>query len=161
MTIRQAFEVSAGWVFIELAKKIGREKYSKYLDLCKYGNSKLSEKGVDFWNFGAFAISPINQIRFLLKLYNKQLPFSARNLEITRKVMIAERLEKGTISAKTGWTRVNGKDIGWWVGFIERQDNVYFFATRLARGQNSTQTNFGKCRKEVTKNVFRQLKVIR
>lgn len=27
MTVKEAFEVSAGWVFIELAKKIGRENY--------------------------------------------------------------------------------------------------------------------------------------
>ena len=34
MTVREAFEVSAGWVFIELAKKIGKKNYEKYLTIC-------------------------------------------------------------------------------------------------------------------------------
>ena len=43
MTVEEAFKKSAGWVFIELAKRIGREKYRYYLDTCNYGNQDLSE----------------------------------------------------------------------------------------------------------------------
>ena len=64
MSVKEAFEVSAGWVFMELAKKVGRKKYKHYLRLCDYGNLDLSQKGVDFWNIGAMAISPVNQINF-------------------------------------------------------------------------------------------------
>src|SRR3712207_7095624 len=39
-------------VYIELAKKIGKEQYGRYLRQCHYGNLDLSESGVDFWNFG-------------------------------------------------------------------------------------------------------------
>ena len=35
MTVKKAFEVSAGWVFIELAKKVGREKYLHYLTVLR------------------------------------------------------------------------------------------------------------------------------
>ncbi len=69
MTVKEAFEQSAGWVYLELAKQIGRERYKTYLAKCQYGNGNLSETGVDFWNFGPFAISPQNQIRFLKALY--------------------------------------------------------------------------------------------
>ncbi|RZL97996.1 MAG: penicillin binding protein transpeptidase domain-containing protein, partial [Pedobacter sp.] len=31
MSIKEAFEVSAGWVFVELAKRVGRDRYRKYL----------------------------------------------------------------------------------------------------------------------------------
>jgi beta-lactamase class D len=60
MTVKEAFEVSAGWVFIELAKKIGKNNYKKYLAKCNYCNLNLSQKETDFWNFGDFAISPLN-----------------------------------------------------------------------------------------------------
>src|SRR5690606_14234099 len=55
MTVKEAFEVSAGWVFMELAKKIGKEKYLEYLKDCDYGNQKVSDDP-DFWNFGPLTI---------------------------------------------------------------------------------------------------------
>ena len=75
MSIREAFEQSAGWVYIELARKIGRDRYRQYLSKCQYGNGNLSEKGVDFWNFGSFAISPKNQITFLKGTLRRQTAF--------------------------------------------------------------------------------------
>ncbi len=160
LTVKEAFEVSAGWVFIELAKKVGREKYAHYLTLCGYGNSNLTEKGDDFWNFGAFGISPLNQVQFLIKVYESKLPFSARNLEILKNVMITEKNNKYTLRSKTGWTRVDGNNIGWWVGYVERNDNVYFFATRLIRKRTIVNTDFGQCRKSITRNILQQLKAI-
>lgn len=160
ITVKEAFEVSAGWAFIELAKRIGREKYAYYLRLAEYGNGNLTEKGDDFWNFGAFGISPRNQVEFLIKVYKGKTPFSARNLAILKKVMVNEQIADYTLRAKTGWTRVADNDIGWWVGYVERKDNVYFFATRLTKKRNMPNPNFGKCRKTITKSVLTQLGVM-
>jgi beta-lactamase class D len=118
MTLREAFEVSAGWVFIELAKKIGKKNYTKYLNACRYGNLDLSMKDVDFWNFGSFGISPQNQVMFLKAVYEEKLPFSKRNYEILKRVMVVEKTNDYTIRAKTGWTRDGGIDSGWWVGYV-------------------------------------------
>jgi beta-lactamase class D len=160
MTVREAFEQSAGWVFIELAMKIGRDNYRKYLSECNYGNKNLSEKDADFWNFGGFGISPINQVRFIKNLYNEKLPFSKRNIEIVKRVMITEQNKNYTIRAKTGRTRENNINIGWWVGYVENTDGVYFFATRLLQDRSVKRNDFGSCRKEITKKVFRDLKII-
>jgi beta-lactamase class D len=160
MSIKEAFEVSAGWVFVELAKKIGRENYKRYLTLAKYGNSDLSQKDPDFWNFGAFGISPINQIEFLKKLYSGKLPFSKRNIEIVKKVMLNEDNEQYSIHSKTGWTRENGFNLGWWVGYIENEKGTYFFATRLLQNRNNNTANFGNYRKEITKSIFKELAII-
>jgi beta-lactamase class D len=160
MTVKEAFEVSAGWVFIELAKKIGKDNYKKYLSACNYGNLNLSQIETDFWNFGDFAISPINQVEFIKKLYNYNLPFSKRNIEIVKKVMITEQNEKYTIRAKTGWTRANSINTGWWVGYLEIQKNVYFFATKLIQDRKYNRDDFGTCRKEITKKVFKDLNIM-
>ncbi|MBA4852481.1 class D beta-lactamase [Emticicia sp. BO119] len=160
MSVKEAFEVSAGWVFIELAKKIGKEKYKHYLKICQYGNGNLSQNDADFWNFGNFAISPINQIEFLIKVYEEKLPFSKKNMEILKKVMITEKTYAYSIRSKTGWTRVSSQDIGWWVGYIERNDNTYFFATRITKKRSTINPEFGQCRKDITKNILRQLNVI-
>lgn len=155
ITVKEAFEVSAGWAFIELAKKIGKDNYKKYLTLCHYGNINLSQTDPDFWNFGAFGISPINQVEFLKKLYEEKLPFSKRNIDIVKKVMITEQNDDYTIHSKTGWTRENDINTGWWVGYIENKNGAYFFATRLLQDRKLNASNFGNCRKEITKSVFK------
>lgn len=160
MTVKEAFQVSAGWVFIELAKKIGKEKYLHYLKKCGYGNLDLTEQGTDFWNFGAFAISPKNQIDFLVKVYNNQVPFSKRNVDILKRVMINEEANSYTIRAKTGWTRWEGNDIGWWVGYVTNKNNVIFFATRIIKRRTDINPEFGNCRKNITKAVLKQLNAI-
>ncbi|MBT1702538.1 penicillin-binding transpeptidase domain-containing protein [Chryseosolibacter indicus] len=160
MTVKEAFELSAGWVFIELAKRIGKEKYLQYLKRSNYGNLNLTEQGADFWNFGAFAISPINQIDFLVRVYKNQLPFSKRNIGILKRVMIAEKANGYTIRAKTGWTRWEGNDIGWWVGYVTNKKDVFFFATRIIKKRSDINPEFGNCRKNITKSVLRQLNAI-
>lgn len=160
MTVQEAFKESAGWVYIELAKKIGRERYRFYLKKCHYGNLNLSEPGVDFWNFGPFAISPVNQVEFLRALYAEKLPFSKRNMAIVKRMMIAETTNTYVIRAKTGWTRDGGKDTGWWVGYSEQNTKPYFFATRLVKSRTTQNPNFGDCRKKITKEILRRIKAI-
>lgn len=160
ITVKEAFEVSAGWAFIELAKKIGKDNYKKYLSLCHYGNLNLSQTDPDFWNFGAFGISPVNQVEFLKNFYEEKLPFSKRNIDIVKKVMITEQNDDYTIHSKTGWTRENEINTGWWVGYITNKNGTYFFATRLLQDRKLNSTNFGSCRKEITKSVFRDLNII-
>lgn len=160
LTVREAFEVSAGWVFIELAKKIGKKNYTKYLKACRYGNVDLSEKGTDFWNFGRFGISPQNQVAFLKAIYEEKLPFSKRNYEILKKVMVTEKSNDYTIRAKTGWTRDGGIDSGWWVGYVESRENTYFFVTRISKKRSESNPNFGQCRKTITKTILKQINVI-
>lgn len=160
LTVKEAFEVSAGWVFIELAKKVGRDRYKHYLELSHYGNRNLSELGVDFWNFGPFEISPNNQVQFLVDVYDGKTPFSKRNIDILKRVMITEKMNKTIIRSKTGWTRVDGKDLGWWIGYVEQKNNVYFFATRITKDRAIPNPNFGQCRKDITKEILRQLRVL-
>jgi len=113
ITIKEAFEVSAGWAFIEIAKKIDRSLYRKYLEACDYGNVDLSESGSDFWNFGSMGISPINQVEFLKKLYAGDLPIAKRNMDIVKRVMISEKNDDYIIRSKTGWTMANQINTGW------------------------------------------------
>ena len=156
--LRTAYKNSTVWFFVELAKKINRKKYRKYLRKCNYGNSNLTEKGFDFWNYGDFGISPRNQIEFLIKLYGNNLPFSKTTVDKVKEVMISEQTENYTFRDKTGWTKHNGLDIGWYVGYLQTSENVYFFATRLTKQINDNNANFSKARKEITKAILKELK---
>jgi beta-lactamase class D len=160
MSLKEAFKLSAGWVYVELAKKIGKARYKDLLAKSNYGNADVSINDPDFWNFGNFAISPANQIEILIGVYEETLPFSKRSFAILKEIMKEEQTDIYTLRAKTGWTRDGGKDTGWWVGYIEKDDNLYFFATRLIKDRNSLNPNFGPCRKDITTSVLRQLNVI-
>lgn len=160
MTVQDAFRESAVWVFLDMAKKIGKANYQHYLKLCNYGNQNLSETGDDFWNFGYLGISPLNQVNFLRSLYAENLPFSKRNIDIVKRVLINEQNDNYTLSAKTGWTRQGGINTGWWVGYVKTQAGVYFFATRLFQDRKFNRPEFGPCRKEITRSILLDLKVI-
>jgi beta-lactamase class D len=99
-------------------------------------------------------------VEFLIKVYEEKAPFSKANMTILKRVMITEKTNTYTIRSKTGWTKYGGNDIGWWVGYAERKDNVYFFATRLIKSLEKRKPNFDGCRKEITKKILKQLKAI-
>jgi beta-lactamase class D len=51
-------------------------------------------------------------------------------------------------------------DSGWWVGYVERGKDLYFFATRVSKKRSENHPNFGNCRKEITRKILHQLKVL-
>lgn len=160
MNLQEAFKLSAVWVYLELAKKIGKENYKKFLTQCNYGNKDISINGPDFWNFGNLAVSPVNQVELLIGIYGETLPFSKKSFDILKKIMVEEQTENYTLRAKTGWTRDDGKDTGWWIGYVERKENVWFFATRLVKDRDTVNPDFARCRKNITRIILRQMNII-
>lgn len=159
MTVQEAFEASAVWVFLELADRIGTETYQRYLKEIEYGNQLLASKNKDFWNFGKLGISPYDQVQFLKKLYEGKLPFTKENIEIVKEVMVTELRSNYTVRGKTGWTREDKMNIGWWIGYVEKEDEVYLFATRIFQ-EAENSANFGVCRKKITEQVFNHMKFL-
>ena len=54
--MENAFKNSTVWFYVELAKRIGHEKYKGFLKKSRYGNSKIdngADNG-DFWNVRRF-----------------------------------------------------------------------------------------------------------
>lgn len=159
MSVKEAFQLSSLWVYTKFAKQIGNKKYKEYLEKCEYGNGIIYDS-LDFWNFGPFGITPQNQIEFLIKLYEGKLPFSKRNIDIVKNIMVTEQKDNYVIRAKTGWTHYGGKDTGWWVGYSDKEGKIIFFATRLIKKREVENNNFGNCRKTITRNVLQQLGAI-
>lgn len=161
ISMKDAFKESAGWAYVEMAKKIGKERYQDYLTISNYGNVDLSIQDPDFWNFGNFAISPVNQIEVLISVFEENLPFKKEYFSILKDMMVEEKNERYILRAKTGWTRDGGKDTGWWVGYVEREEDVYFFATRLIKDRATANPDFGKCRKKITMEIMKELDIIK
>src|SRR5205823_3833966 len=81
---------------------------------------------IDFWLNSSLKISPIEQVNLLRRLHNNDLPFSRRSMEITRKILVMDKQNGVTLSGKTGTN-------GWFVGYVETQGNMYYFATKLGK----------------------------
>ena len=152
-----AFKYSAVWYYQELARRIGEEKMQNYVSLNDYGNENISG-GIDkFWLDGGLRISANEQIEMLIKLYHNELKFSNRSMEIVKRIMIYDETKNYTIRAKTGWALREEDQIGWFVGYIEKENNVYFFVTNL---QSKKPEEGFVSRKEITIKILKELKIL-
>jgi beta-lactamase class D len=125
--LKTAFKNSTVWYYQELARRVGGKQMKYWLDRVNYGNADTSG-GIDkFWLNGGLRITPKQQIDFLKRLHDNQLPFSKRSLDIVKNIMIAKDTLNYVVRAKTGWGGHGNKDVGWYVGYIETKDNVYYF----------------------------------
>lgn len=160
--MQNAYINSTVWFYQELARRIGKERYARYLKKCNYGNGQLTSAIDRFWLDGSLRISPRNQIEFLKALYEEKLPFSKRSYQIVKRIMVQQAPEAANyvLRAKTGWGKVEALDIGWWVGYVEKKDNVYFFATRVQKPVEITNEKFMECRKEITRNILAELNIL-
>jgi beta-lactamase class D len=157
LDIINAFKYSAVWVYQELAKRIGEEKMQKHISENHYGNEDISG-GIDkFWLDGGLRISADEQIEMLKKLYNNQLKFAQKNMDIVKQVMIYDKTDNYTIRAKTGWALRVEDQIGWFVGYIEKENNVYFFATNVE--SKKPEEGFVS-RKEISFKILKALGIL-
>ncbi|MCE3294671.1 MAG: class beta-lactamase [Crocinitomicaceae bacterium] len=127
-TLKEAFKNSTVWYYQELARRVGGERMAYWLNKADYGNKDTSG-GIDmFWLNASLRITPLEQIDFLQKLYKQELPFSRRNMEIVKQIMFIDEKDGVKLYGKTGWGFQDKLDIGWFIGFVETKDKVYFFA---------------------------------
>ena len=73
------------------------------------------------------AISALEQLEFLQKLYRNALPFELAHQRLVKDLMVNEASGNWILRAKTGWTG----SIGWWVGWVEHPDGPVFFALNI------------------------------
>ncbi len=129
----------------------------RFIEAVGYGNQDISG-GIDqFWLTGGLRISPREQVDFLARLYRGNLPFSAKAMATVKRMMVDERTTTFTLRAKTGWAMLpESKNVGWWVGWVEGQNDTYFFATTL-EATAPDPAKFGAARQKITRQVLKQL----
>jgi len=153
--MRSAIKYSVVWFYQEIAKKVGKENYNKYLKQFQYGNEDISGPIDQFWLGSSLEISPNEEVEFLKKFYNEELSVSKRTTDIVKDILVLEKTNSYKFSGKTGLSGVvNGKALGWFVGYLERKDDVYFFATNL---EDTSREALLPKRIEITKQILREL----
>ena len=135
---------------------------TEYLEKLEYGHMKVDSSNIDrFWLEGASRIDQMQQIHFLKKFYQAQLPISERTKEIMKRLMLIEENDTYKIYGKTGWSVSEGHDNGWFVGYIETQKKVYFFATNIEPKEHFDMAMFLSMRKEVTYRAFEKMGILK
>ena len=130
-TLKSAFENSCVWYYREVARRIGDQRMSRYLDVFEYGNLDTSG-GIDlFWLSSSLEISADEQVAFLDKLARRRLELEAATYEAAMKVFEVERTEGYTLYAKTGSGAGDSSGFGWYVGIVTRGDDAYSFAFNM------------------------------
>lgn len=154
--LRSALPASAVWFYVEVSKRVGQEKMQKYYDAVQYGNRNTNGFGDAYWVKGDLRVTPREQIEFLVKFHQNRLPFSPQVISVVKDILTEEKTPNYTLRAKTGWSDAYSPQIGWWVGYVERGSDVYFFATEIDIQKDQDAAK----RKEITRNILKSLKII-
>ena len=154
-TLRSAMKYSVVWYYIEIARQVGALRMQRHIKQFRYGNGDSSGGIEQFWRNSTLQISADEQVDFLRRFYVGKLSVSRRSTEIVKDIMLLEETATYKLSGKTGAApSANGGTLAWFVGYLEREGNVYFFAL------NMDGANYEAIRDErinLTKRILTQL----
>jgi beta-lactamase class D len=137
MSLREAIAISNAAVYQELARRIGIVRMKEWIGILGYGNREIGPAVDQFWLTGPLAISAVEQVEFLARFAEAKLPASEGVLREVREII---RLESGNgwiLYGKTGWENAPNPGVGWWVGWVQRGEQIFVFALNLDIHQTS------------------------
>jgi beta-lactamase class D len=141
-TLRTSMPNSVVWYYQELARRVGPERMEAMLAAFDYGNhaeldgspDDVSNRLTSFWLDKSLAISADEQVRFLRRLHEETLPLSPRSMAVVKEITTLSTADGAILRGKTGshsgmTPEVDDpEDLGWFVGWVEKDSGVYIFA---------------------------------
>jgi beta-lactamase class D len=140
-TLATAMRYSVVWYFQRVATMLGPDRERQYLAKFDYGNRDASSGLTTFWLDESLRISPDEQERFLVRLYEDALPVSKDAMKTVRQILVQPRNvvvnafgehtfavpwpAGSVVSAKTG----SGDKVRWLVGQVERKPRAWVFVS--------------------------------
>lgn len=159
--LMEAYKNSTVWYYQELARRIGKERMKMWLDSCGYGNADTTGGLTQFWLTGKLRITAEQQTEFLQRLHEDKLPFSHQTMGTTKEIMINEMIGDFTLYGKTGWGYTDSLLMtGWYVGYVEVGNKVYYFANLLTTSTDYNNPHFGAARKAIAYRMLREMGVL-
>lgn len=120
------------WYSRVLVSQLGMKRIQNYLQLLDYGNKDTSG-GLSPWLSSSLKISLQEQVEFIRKIVRGNLPISSIAIQMTKSLLYMEELSEGwKLFGKTGLGEENNEtEIGWFVGWVEKDENVFVFAYNI------------------------------
>jgi len=134
------------WYAQQVTTRLGAARFQDYVQRFGYGNQNLAgDPGKDnglthAWISSSLRISPLEQVAFLRKVANRELPLSAHAYTMTARIMPQRTLANGwQVMGKTGTASAllpdgsedDTRQYGWYVGWATKGQRTVVFA-RLA-----------------------------
>ncbi len=151
LSFDKAFAFSCVPCYQQIARDIGPLRMRKQLDRLGYPGISFRQNEIDmFWLRGASRINQFEQVEFLQRLHEGDLPISSTTARIMQKIMVIDTTDSYVLSGKTGWSNDNEHDNGWFVGFVERlpdnnsthKEEILYFATNVEPKQGTPIASF-------------------
>ena len=145
-TPRSWMEYSVVWYSQRIAEFLGRERLHDYAAGFGYGNADVSgdpgkDNGLErAWISSSLKISPREQVAFLRRLVNHELPVSSEAMDSAMEIVEGRDIADGwRAQGKTGMAYPRKADgnfdyarpWGWYVGWARRDDRTVVFARLL------------------------------
>lgn len=131
MGLREAIVVSNVPIYQELARRIGLERMRENVSKMSYGNEEIGDTVDTFWLKGPLEISAIEQIQFIVRLAQDELPFPKVWQKSVREIVLLDQGENWKLYGKTGWQNAPDQGVGWWIGWVQKGDSIYPFALNM------------------------------
>ncbi|WGL59828.1 penicillin-binding transpeptidase domain-containing protein [Pigmentibacter sp. JX0631] len=148
-------QYSVVWYSEKLVHEIGEKDINVYLEKFNYGNkdfkgiSSDKEKLLIPWIDSSLKITAVEQLQFMKKFIKNELPVSKEALLKTKKnLFLADKSDINKVYGKTGAGYLENRIAhGWFVGWIEKNNNQYIFISQI-KDKNSN----GKFNHLIAKN---------
>lgn len=151
-----AMHHSVNWYFQTIDSQAGFSSIKTFLQTINYGNQHTGTNLNLYWTDFSLKISPIEQVELLQNFYQNNFHFAPQNIQAVKNALLLSTTSSGSLYGKTGTGRVNDKDInGWFIGYIEKDNNIYYFATNIQATSNAT----GSQAAEITKSILSELNI--
>lgn len=155
-TLPSAMTSSVNWYFQTLDEQLGKSGLQSYIQKIGYGNKNISGELSSYWLESTLKISPVEQVELLTAMYHNRFGFAPENIQTVKNSIRLSAAPSETIYGKSGTGRVNGQDInGWFIGYVEKSDNVYYFATNIQGESGATGSNAA----DITMSVLSDLRI--
>jgi beta-lactamase class D len=135
MGLREAITLSNVPIYQELARRIGLERMRENISRMDYGSKEIGVTVDNFWLNGPLEISAVEQTQFLARLAQGSLPFPQAFQNSVREIVLLDQGENWRLYGKTGWQNAPGPGVGWWVGWVQKDGQVYSFALNMKMRQ--------------------------
>lgn len=158
LILRNAFHYSCVPCYQDIARRVGLTRMQNQLNKLNFGEMVVSDSTLDqFWLQGDSRITAFEQIDFLKRFQNSELPITKHTESVMKRMMVITENDSIVLRGKTGWSNENNINNGWFVGYVERQNNIYYFATNIQPINGLELKEFAKLRKSLTYKTLENL----
>jgi beta-lactamase class D len=158
LMFKDALRLSCVPCFQGIALKIGAQRMDSCLTAIGYPGMKFDSSTLQvFWLEGESKINQFEQIEFLRQFYNSELPISDKTESIIKRMLVLRAERDYILSGKTGWSGSSGGNNGWFVGYAEYDDDIYYFANNISPKGEFDRDHFLEMR---TKIVYESFKIL-